>query len=120
VPFSYTIDQSRRLLLTCASGVLSDADILAGAATLLADPAFDPTFNEIMDLREVSEVAMTHATMAGVAGRSILKPGVRRAFVTSNEMQYGMARMFTTLAASRGHLWHIFRSPEEAAVWLNK
>lgn len=120
VPFSYSIDPSRRLLLTRAFGVLSDADILSGAAQLLADPAFDPTFNELMDLREVADVAMSHATMAGVAGRSILKTGVRRAFLTQNEMQFGMARMFSTLSATRGHLWRIFRSCDEALAWLSE
>jgi hypothetical protein len=120
VPVSYTIDPSRRLLLTRAYGILSDADILAGAAEVLADPAFDPTFNEIMDLRELADVAMTTATMSGIAGRSIFKPGVRRAFVTHNEMQFGIARMFSTMSATRGHEWRIFRSPEEAVIWLSE
>jgi hypothetical protein len=120
VAFSYTIDPSRRLILTRGFGVVSDADILAGAAQILADPAFDPTFDEIMDIRDVAEVAMTPAIMAGIAGRSILKPGARRAFVTQNEMQFGMARMFSTLSGTRGHQWRIFRSPEEAIEWLSE
>ena len=73
-----------------------------------------------MDLREVADVAMTPATMAGIAGRSIFEPGVRRAFVTQNEVQFGIARMFSTYSASRGHQWRIFRSPEEAMVWLSE
>ncbi|MEO7084953.1 MAG: hypothetical protein ABI442_13840 [Gemmatimonadaceae bacterium] len=120
MPFSYSIDSSRRLLLTKAWGILSDADILAGAAEVRGDPGFDPTYSEIMDLCDVADIAMSPSIMAGIAGRSIFKPGVRRAFVTQNEMQFGMARMFATFGASRGHQWRVFRSTEDALLWLNE
>jgi len=66
MPTEFSVDTSRRLILTRASGTLTLADITAARRQLCADPAFDRTFNELFDLRDVTEVAISAAEFEGI------------------------------------------------------
>ena len=50
---SYQIDKSLGLIFTTAQGVLTGQDILTHRQRLLDDPDFDPSYNQIIDLRDV-------------------------------------------------------------------
>jgi hypothetical protein len=56
--------------------------------------------------------------MARLANTSILAPEVRRAFVAATTLQYGMARMFTTMSDQRNHVTQVFRDLDDAEAWL--
>jgi hypothetical protein len=115
---SYTIDASRRLIIVRAAGVLTETDVNRARERLRHDPTFDRAFDQLFDAREVEDVALSKAGMARLADTSILAPEVRRAFVAATTLQYGMARMFTTMSDQRNHVTQVFRDLDDAEAWL--
>ena len=118
MPLTVTIDKRRGLVVTHGSGVLTLDDIAAARAQARANPDFDPTFNELFDVRDVKEARLTGADMARIAASSVLAPGVFRAFVVANQKQHGLARMFSGLAEPHEQRVDIFRDPAVAESWL--
>jgi len=115
---SYTIDAQRRLIVVHAAGVLTEMDVTRARDQLRQDPVFDPEFDQLFDLRDVEDIALSKEGMARLADTSILAPSVRRAFVAVTTLQVGMARMFTTFAEQRQHVTGVFRGLSEAEAWL--
>ena len=48
---TYTIDPARRLVVSVASGLVSAEDFLEQGKRLAEDPLFEPSFDQILDLR---------------------------------------------------------------------
>jgi len=115
---AYTIDTNRRLIVMHAAGVLTEGDVTRVREQILRDPAFDPTYDQLFDVSDVEDIALSKESMARLADTSILSPAVRRAFVATTTLQYGMARMFTTMSEQRNHVTQIFRGLDEAEAWL--
>jgi hypothetical protein len=115
---SYTIDANRRLIIVRAGGVLTEVDVNRARERLRRDPGFDPEFDQLFDARDVEDIALSKDGMARLADTSILAPAVRRAFVATTTLQYGMARMFTTVSERRQHVTQVFRRLDEAEAWL--
>jgi hypothetical protein len=118
MPTEFSVDTSRRLILTRASGTLTLADIAAARRQLCADPAFDRTFNELFDLRDVTEVAISAAEFEGIAGNSVLARGVRRAFVVTSNAHLDLAHVFGKVAEAHGQRVLVFRHIDAAEAWL--
>lgn len=115
----YRIDVEQRLVITEVWGECSDADIERIYRALRADPAFVPTFDQVLDLRRVTAFAAAGANVRA-AGASVYAPGVRRAVLTRPGFLYGMARMFASGAEAHGHIVQIFDTPDEAERWLGR
>ena len=84
MPVSLTFDTERRLIITTGEGVVTDADFIEGRRQLLANPAFDPSFDRIWDFHRVTEAQVTDAVVARLVAESpsATKP-ICRAVVTS-------------------------------------
>lgn len=118
VPAAYEIDQSRRLVVSHAWGVLSDVDVREHYAQIRADPAFDPSYRQLADLRAVTEIAVSSVTVAETARTLVFAPGVRRAFIAPQDLHFGMARMFGTYGEASGQDVRVFRDVGAAQEWL--
>jgi hypothetical protein len=118
VPTSYGIDPQRRLVISRAWGVLSDADLHEHYAQISADPAFDPAYRQFADLREVTELAVSAAAVEIAAKVPVFSPGARRAFVAPADLHFGMARMFGIYAEDSGQVVQVFRDAHAAEAWL--
>jgi hypothetical protein len=120
MPASYLIDHARRVVFSRGWGDLTDADLAGHQATLLADPAFEPTFGQLCDLSEVTSEA--HVTTAGVqylAGRDVFAPWARRAFVAPRPLSFGLARIFALLRECRGELAiEVYQDLAPARHWV--
>ena len=116
---SGTIDVSRGLIVTRASGILTLEDVLSGRAELHSNPDFDPRYYDLFDLREVTEIRISSAEMARIAATSMFARGVCRAFVVKTQVQYGMARMFSGLAEPHDQNVFVFRDLAVAEAWLS-
>ena len=118
MPGSYFVDVANRLVYTRAWGVLSFDIITAHAATLKADPRFDPGFRQIVDFRDVTEIALTSTEVREFAALTPFRRDAKRAFVVASDEAYGMVRMFGTYReADPAHLG-IFRAIEPAMEWV--
>ena len=120
MPYSYTIDLSRGLVLSRFWGVLTDGDVRGHRRGLESDPAFDPSFHHLVDAREMAVAAVTDAAVTEVARESAFRRGTRRAFVL-DEAQYrrsGLERLFLHYAEqARGQEVKVFHDLAEAERW---
>jgi hypothetical protein len=115
---SYTLDHANRMVRSRAWGVLRIGEIEDLYSRLAADPAFDPTYRSLGDLREVTEIAVTSNELAASAALPVFERGARRALVASRDAVYGMLRAFASFNERMGATVRIFRDIEIAEAWL--
>jgi hypothetical protein len=115
VPASYKIDKDRRLVLTSGTDVLTTEDILMHMDQLTSDPDFSPDFFQLVDFTQVTSVRITSKEIRHLAERNIFSPNARRAVVVSNDLQFGLTRMFEIHRNLNGENGiHVFRTLAEA------
>jgi hypothetical protein len=122
MPISYQIDEARGLVLTTASGVLTDGDILQLKASLVADPRWKPGMRELSDIRSIDGLAVTTEGVRQMVMRderdATALASYRLAIVVSHQVVYGMARMYQTLTEHTVPNVRVFRDLPEAESWL--
>jgi hypothetical protein len=119
VPSSYAIDLDRRLVTTRIWGAATDDDVLGHNQRLRADPLFDPTFRQLADMSEVTEILVNTSTIEVVARGNLFVPGARRAFVASDDAVFGLLRKYEIHAESMGQKVRVFRDRKLAEAWLD-
>jgi len=118
MPTHYRIDSERKLISSTAIGVVVDDDLRGHQRTLLNDPAFDPSFDQLWDFREVADVEISTNAVREFARARSFAPGAKRALVATKDAAYGMARMFQALHEDAPEDLRVFRSLDEAKIWL--
>jgi hypothetical protein len=118
MPMHYTIDPARRLVLCIAEGRYTDDDARAHQEKLRKDPAFDPTFDQIIDMTRTTEIALTPGCLSDLITTQPFKIGVRRAMIVANPVQYGTSRMIGGMAGARTTHFRIFSTQAEALAWF--
>src|SRR5215469_9714893 len=88
-----SIDKLRRLVLTKADGCVTFNDVRSHQDRLLADPEFDPSFDQLVDATAVTEFDITADEARTIARRRIFSPKSRRAIVAVNPHVFGLSRM---------------------------
>lgn len=118
MPFEYTIDLPRSIVLSRGWGALTDGELVAHARALAVDPRFKPHFRQICSFLEVSDVQVT---AAGIREMTLLNPfgaGARRALVVKSDVAFGMARMYQIMRDDSPDEVEIFRDLDRALEWL--
>jgi hypothetical protein len=122
MPISYRIDEARGLVLTTASGTLTDSDILQLKARLAADPRWKPGLRELSDIRSIDRLDVTTKGVQQMAmrdeGDAAALASYRLAIVVSHQFVYGMARMYQMLTERTAPNVGVFQDMEEAKRWL--
>jgi hypothetical protein len=118
MPISYQIDEARRLVLTTASGALTDSDILRLKARLVADPKRKPGMRELSDVRSIDRLEVTADGVRQMMMRderhAAALGSYRLAIVVSHQVGYGMARMDQMLTEHILQDVRVFRDMEQA------
>jgi hypothetical protein len=119
--FRYSIDTARKRVEISFEGTLSANDIDGLRSESIADPLFDPAFDQLIDGRAITD-------LGGVGTREVRfladnrdgvhAQGARRAFVVATDVGFGMSRMFQGLSNSDGDV-RVFRDYDEALGWLD-
>ena len=119
--FAHDIHSSRRSIDVHVGAQTSGTELLEGMEALLADPAFDPTYGILIDLRELERAPSVPelAELAHFVRTHAVAPDARRAFVTTSPVFLGIAQLFTQLARAAGSRYRVFRSPADAEAWLS-
>jgi hypothetical protein len=124
MPTDTRIDRSRGLRTHRVTGELSLEAVLRTLGDVYADPEHDPDMDVLWDLREarvrrfstrdVEDLRDFVSRHWGTGGRG------RAALVVSNDLQYGMSRMYEMLSqgTTRGQI-RVFRDMREARNWLS-
>ncbi len=119
MPFFYKIDKERKLVMSTAAGELIKDEVLTLQDQLRKDPDFDPNFSQLSDLTHVTAMNITGAEMQELAERTAFSPKARRAVIASNDLAFGLARMFEQIREAKGDLGiRVFRKLEDALDWI--
>lgn len=120
MPTRYLIDKERRLIISAGWDRVSYAEILAHRNRLKGDPDFDPTYNELVDGRAVTQLDLTLDQAKTVARTSTLSSSSRRAIVATDLTLLGMARLAEAYSGpSRGREEaRVFHDLRAALEWL--
>jgi hypothetical protein len=118
MPVTYTIDPDKKLVLSEIWGPATETEVLEHNRRLSGDPMFNPGYQQLADMRGVTEILVSADTIMETARDAFFSPGVRRAFVASDDCIFGMARMFALHAESLGQLVEVFRDRGAAEEWL--
>jgi hypothetical protein len=116
----YSIDKERRLVLVTAWGELTAKTVRDYRDRLIHDPAFEPTFHQLVDFTKVTHVTLDAADIRALAAPPIFARGSKRAFVVSSDEMFGLARMFEIHRQMRGaqEILQVFRDKDVAVRWL--
>lgn len=118
MPMRYEIDPGVRLVRSIAWGVLTGEEIRDHQQALAADPAFNPTYQQLGDFRFVTEARVDTASIREVARVRLFVPGSRRALVARSDLVYGLARMYQELGGFDEEFGQVFRELEAALAFL--
>jgi hypothetical protein len=115
---SYRIDGARRIVVCRAWGVVTATEARNHYQRILADPAFDHTFSELIDLREVTDFQIEVDTLRLIAEQRVFALGARRAVIAPSILQNAVASAFANYSATRGQNIQVFDDPIRAHTWL--
>ncbi|MEA2764579.1 MAG: hypothetical protein QOK07_983 [Gemmatimonadaceae bacterium] len=118
MPSSYKIDPSRRLVITRIWGAATDEDIHEHARQLRADPQFDPTYRQLADMSDITEILVSRGTIEEISRGQLFVPGTQRAFVASQDAVFGLLRKYQLHADNSGQVIGVFRDRKAAEEWL--
>jgi hypothetical protein len=114
MPCAYTIDLARSLVLSRGWGAVADRELLAHVRALTADPRFARNFHQLIDLRDVTDVQITASCIREMVRLNPFGAGARRAVVVTNDVVFGMARMYQILSDESPDELQIFRRMDNA------
>ena len=118
MPAAYLIDVERQLVISRAWGAVTNDDVREHNRALRADPLFDPGYRQLVDMTGITEDLVDITTKREVSQNQVFAPGVQRAWIASEDYTYGMARMYSVAAESRGQTIGVFRARSDAEEWL--
>jgi hypothetical protein len=118
MPIQHTVDVERRLVRSRLWDVVTEVDAWSSAASLMDDPAFDPTFMQLSDMREVTKIEVSPTTIRDLAVMRIFDPEARRALVVASDLQTGVGRMTTSYAERGDQQIALFTTVADAERWL--
>lgn len=120
MPISIRTEQESAIAIATCSGVLRLDDALQGAAALWETPGWTGSL-AAWDFR-AAEFDVSSSDVRRIAqfilDNQPTPPPSKMAFITSREVDFGMARMFEAYRDDSGTAFQIFRDYDEAIGWL--
>jgi hypothetical protein len=117
----YSIDKQRRFILTTAEGRVMFDDVRGHQDRLLADPDFDPSFDQLIDTTAVTKLDISADEVRTLGNRRIFSPKSRRAIVATEPYIFGLGRMMEIYHEGlKSADVHVFYSMDEALNWLER
>ena len=121
MPMRYDIDEHRKLVRSTGEGRITFVEISAHQDRLLQDSAFDPSFDQFVDLGAAMTPDITTPQAVILAKRPLFSSTSRRAFFASAPTVFGLIRMMQAYHESGQEHSHIgvFYERESAFEWLD-
>ena len=120
MPIISQIDSSLGVVFSTFQGVVTKEDISGQVKEFKINPAFQPSFNHLIDTRGTTRFDIRIADMRTVSLHSIFNEKSRRAVVADEDETFGMARMYQSLreAHEKPDQVQVVRDMAEARRWL--
>lgn len=120
---TFACDAASNRRIATFRGAVGDRDLFDAYESLLNDATYDPSLDDLIDLRAVTQMGVTgpglHRLIAMYDQRESVGHQTRCAIVAPTDVLYGVSRMFQSLrGAETPDEIEIFRSLDEALVWL--
>ena len=118
--YKLEISEETNLMTVTAKGTYSLNDIMDLIYIVIKDPRYIPTYNAIIDLRElkytpvISEIFKLSEFFISSKQHFKSKTGL----VTNNESLYNLFKLSTMFVVKEGLKSNIFRNMEEALAWI--
>jgi hypothetical protein len=123
MPSTWEIDREAGIVSIVASGRITPEEALATFDAIVGDPNFRPGTHVLSDhrgLETVVDAEFIRAFLFRVQQAGPLLQGSRVAFVESEGVRYGMARMTSILSEASPMALRAFQDIDEAHRWLMK
>jgi len=120
MPYIYAVYRENRLVISTGYDCLTWTEIKACQDQTKSDPAFDPEYDQLVDLRAVTSFKMNSEQARVLARRMIFSFTSKRAFIAANPYIVGVARMweiFTELSDNPSQI-RVFYDLPSALNWL--
>ncbi len=120
MPIISQIDSSLGVVFSTFQGVVTPNDILAQVEMFKNDPAFQPSFNHLIDTRGTTRFDVPFAEIHAVSSHSAFNEKSRRAVVVEDTEIRGAARVYQILREDqkKPDKMKVFRNMAEARRWL--
>jgi hypothetical protein len=112
---SVSIDPEKGIVYSTYFGDLDVESVESQRRAMLADPRFNPSFSEIIDMIDVTDVKCSVEDMRALASaESPFAREAKRAIIAPHDLTYGMARMFQILGQETRPNLVVVRTMKEA------
>ena len=92
--------------------------MLTHVQRLSEDPDFDPSYNQLVDLRAITDFAISAAELRIITLYRLYNEKRRRAIVADEDITFGMARMYEVFREDAPEEIKLFRDMADARRWL--
>jgi hypothetical protein len=122
---TYSYDDSAHRRIVTFRGPITDRDLLGAYESLLADPGYDSSLDDFIDLRDVTHMGVTSAGLHRLVRmfEDRESPGhvTRSAILAPTDVLYGVSRMFQTMRGEdHPDEIEVFRSLADTMFWLDR
>jgi hypothetical protein len=108
------------MVFSKATGVFTVGDGLDHMDRLIHHPDFKPEFNQILDMREVTQVELSSEDLKKLAAKNIFANTSHRALLVTPGLQFGLGRIFATYREFAGETGiRILTDEKEAHSWVS-
>lgn len=122
MPINYSIDEDVGVVLTTASGVLTENELLEHKRKIISDPKFRPGFVELSDVQSISDLDISASGLEKFVAQDEADAerlrGFKLAIVVSGALEYGMGAMYEMMSLQNNKDVRIFRDMRLAKDWL--
>lgn len=116
---AYSIVRTEKLLTVTVTGVVSDEEFMSCVDQVREIAGQSPDIHELVDLREVTNFVVSAKTIRSAASAPPrFGPASRQAALVSNDIGFGLSRMYGMLIESSRPNVAVFRDMEEALRWV--
>ncbi len=122
MPIEFTIIPAERLVITRSWGIVTFEEVVAHQNGLLADPKFNPDYDQLGIHTDAERFAATARQLTTIGGRRMFSDTSFRAHVASRDAVYGLLRMIACYDEfeRKQESGRIFRDEESARQWLSQ
>lgn len=121
MPISYTVNERLNFVYTIFSGCVDRSDIEAQLERISKDRRIRPGYLEIVDYRNAEKIVLSSDELFSILYiEETIEPlkSSKMAAVTDSKSQYGIGRMYQTIAENNRPNVKVFTSLADALKWL--
>jgi len=115
MPTKLNIDRKAGIVYSTLYGEVNTAELVEQVRAIRRHPDFDPQFRELIDASNVSGFDVSSEDVRDLAVQDApFAPSARRVLVASEDLVFGLARMFQTFGGEQRPHFEVVRTLKQA------